>query len=416
MALRILVLIFLSGCSFTFLNNREYKLTIAEHFYEDALKNYEEKNYETTIYLCDNALKNLLLAKKENFSKEESSYYNELLNNILRLRLKASRSSSKKIEKKEDFPITFNSRIEKWLKYYTGRGKKYLERWIERSKYYIGIFKEKLRSFGLPEELAYVPIVESGSHPFAISPKKAVGLWQFILPTGKKYGLERNTWYDERRDPEKSTIAACKLLKELYDEFGDWYLALAAYNAGKYKIKKAIRDQKTRNFWELYLPKETEEYVAKIIAVIIIMNDPVVYGFENELSPYEYEEVSVFGPVDLKLVSKLTGVEMKELLFLNPELTKECTPPDIIPYPLKLPKGKGALFVEKFSKIPKEKRYLSHRELQRRKHNVIIHRVRYGENLWKIAKRYRVSVRKIKRWNRLRSSLIYPGQKLKIYR
>jgi len=410
---------FFVSCKTIQFKAEKYDILYAKHFFDDAKNFFKNNQFVESIRLCNKALKNLLLTERENLKSEELDYYDELFNKVCRLRLRAELRLSKKEEKSSSsFPFEFNSRVEKWIKYYTDGGKKYLEKWIDRSRYYIDIFKEKLRQFNMPEELAYVPIVESGAHPFAVSKKNAVGLWQFILPTGKKYGLEKNHWYDERRDPEKSTIAACKMLKELYDEFGDWLLALAAYNAGKYKILKEIKRQNTREFWDLYLPKETENYVAKIMAVNIIMKDPVVFGFEQKDSEtLDYETVQVFGPVDLKLVSKLTGVSLKELLYLNPELTHQCTPPDKIPYSLKVPEGKGAIFIDKFSKLSKSKKYLSKKELQARKHKVIVHRVRYGDNLWKIARKYRVSIRKLRKWNRLtKKSYIYPGQKLKIYR
>ncbi|MCD6423304.1 MAG: transglycosylase SLT domain-containing protein [Elusimicrobia bacterium] len=416
----LLFLIFLSSCSTISVNKSEtYDPIYASHYFDLAQEEFKSGNFNETIKLCDFALKNLLLAERENLKTEELNYYDRLTDTICRLRLRACKKLYQKKENKNSvFPLEYHERVGKWLAYYTGNGKKYLEKWLERSKYYYEMMKEILKKYNMPEELACVPIVESGSHPFAVSPKRAVGLWQFILPTGKRYGLERNHWYDERRDPEKSTIAACKMLKNLYNEFGDWLLALAAYNCGTYRVRKAIKTQKTKNFWDLYLPRETENYVAKIIAVAMIMDDPLAFGFDNEKGEnIRYDVVQVYGPVDLKLVSNLIDVNLKELLFLNPELTRQCTPPDVIPYPLKIPQGKSAEFVKKFSKLPARKKYLSKKQLQARKHNVIIYRVRRGDNLWKIAKKYRVSVRKLKKWNRIaRADRIYPGQKLKIYR
>lgn len=410
-------IILLASCATTKYTNIKFDAIYVEHYFNSAFEEYEAGNYSQSAKLCDIGMKNLLMVERSSLKSEELSYYDHLMDSLCRLRLKTNKKYYP--EKKEsDFPIVFNSRVEKWIKFYTGNGKKFFTKWLERSGNYIDMFREVLRENNMPEELACVPIIESGSYPFAVSRANAVGLWQFIRPTGKMYGLRRNHWFDERRDPEKSTLAACRMLKNLYDEFDDWYLALAAYNCGPNRVRRILKEQKTRNFWDLYLPSETENYVAKIIATIIMVNDPLIFGFplvlENKM---EYETVDVYGSVDLKKAAKLIGVPQEKLIHLNPELSRQCTPPDVIPYPLRLPKGTAAKFVKKFSHLPPDKKYLSKKQIQARRHNMIIYRVRRGDNLSKIAKKYRVSVRKLKRWNRIaRANLIYPGQKLKIYR
>ncbi|MCD6413506.1 MAG: transglycosylase SLT domain-containing protein [Elusimicrobia bacterium] len=423
---RILFLFFLSvflvSCSTIGYRGRlaepKFDVIYVNHYYEMARDEFGSGNFIQCLRLCDFAMKNLLSIKRESLKTEELNFYDHLMDSICRLRLRAVGKIYPPKEENSDFPVVFNDRVEKWLFYYTGSAKKYFMKWLERKENYIDMVKEILRENGMPEELAAVPVIESGAYPFAVSKRRAVGLWQFIHPTGKLFGLERNHWFDERRDPEKSTIAACKMLKNLHNRFDDWFLALAAYNCGSNRVLSAIKKQKTRNFWDLYLPRETENYVSKIIAAMMIMRDPLIYGFPADFdSQMEYETVNVYGPVDLKKAARLIDVPAKDLIYLNPELSRQCTPPDEIPYPLKVPKGKASAFIEKFSRLPDRKKYMTKKEIQARKHSVIVYRVRRGDCLSRIARKYRVSVRKLKRWNRIsRAGLIYPGQKLKIYR
>ncbi|MBU4133849.1 transglycosylase SLT domain-containing protein [bacterium] len=348
---------------------------------------------------------------------EELDYYDKLMDSICRLRIKAAQKLYPQ-KTESDFPLVFNDRVEKWLVYYTGPGKVYFKKWLERSGNYVHMFKEVLRAENMPEELACVPIIESGVYPFAVSRANAVGLWQFMKPTGEIFGLERNHWYDERRDPVKSTKAAAKMLKELRDKFDDWYLALAAYNSGQTRVSSAIKKQDTNNFWDLYLPKETEDYVPKIIAAVMISKDPLIFGFSDDTNnQIKYETVDVYGPVDLKLAAKCSGCKEEDLIALNPELSRQCTPPDIIPYILKLPVGKSAVFIQKFSRLSEKQKYLSKKEIRAREHKVVVYKVCSGDSLSTIARKYKVSVRNLKKWNNVaRNSIIYPGQKLKIYR
>ncbi len=396
----------------------KFDVVYVNHYYEMAKDEFAAGNFRQSLRLCDFAMKNLLSIERDALKTEELNFYDHLMDNICRLRLRSVGKLYPPKKENSDFPIVFNDRVEKWLFYYTGPGKKYVTKWLEGKENYIDMVKSVLRENGMPTELAAVPVIESGAYPFAVSKSRAVGLWQFIHPTGKLFGLERNHWFDERRDPEKSTVAACKMLKSLYSKFGDWLLTLAAYNCGSNRVLSAIKKQGTRNFWDLYLPKETENYVSKIIATIMIMRDPLIYGFPADFnSQLKYETVDVYGPVDLKKVAHLIGEPEKVLINLNPELSRQCTPPDVIPYSLKVPKGKAAEFIKKFSRLPAKKRYMTKKELQARKHSIIVYRVRRGDCLSVIARKYRVSVRKLKRWNRIsRADRIYPGQKLKIYR
>jgi len=387
------------------------------HYHDSAERFYNSGDYSQAATLCDYALKSLLSADRSSMKSEELDYYDKLIASICRLRLQSSYKLYPK-KKESDFPLVFNDRVEKWLVYYTGPGKVHFEKWLARSGSYISMFREVLRDENLPDELACVPIIESGVYPFAVSRAQAVGLWQFVQPTGAIFGLTRNHWYDERRDPVKSTKAAARMLKELREKFGDWYLALAAYNGGHNRVAAAVRKQGTDNFWDLYLPKETEDYVPKIIAAAIIVKDPLVFGFSDGANDYlEYDTVEVYGPVDFKLAARCVGVSEKDIIALNPEVSRQCTPPDMIPYPLKLPAGKSAAFIKKFSKLDDSDKYLSTKELGAREHKSVVYRVRRGDNLSTIARKHKVSVTKLKQWNHIaRGDLIYPGQKLKIYR
>jgi len=409
--------ILLQSCSTVKYGGAKFDIIYVAHYHDSAEGFYKSGDYSQSATLCDYALKTLLAADRNSMKSEELNYYDKLIDSICRLRLKAAQKLYPQKEE-SDFPLVFNDRVEKWLVYYTGNGKVYFKKWLERSGDYVHMFKEILIANNMPEELACVPIIESGVYPFAVSKANAVGLWQFIRPTGEIFGLERNHWYDERRDPVKSTKAAAKMLKELNEKFGDWYLALAAYNCGQNRVKRAIKKQGTKNFWDLYLPKETEDYIAKIIAAVMISKDPLVFGFSDDTNNrVRYETVDVYGPVDLKLAAKCAGCSQKDLIALNPELSRQCTPPNRIPYALKLPVGKSAGFIKKFSRLSEKRKYLSKKQIRSREHRVVIYRVRRGDNLSKIAKKYKVSVRKLKKWNRIaRRNIIYPGQKLKIYR
>ncbi|PKM99167.1 MAG: hypothetical protein CVU78_07685 [Elusimicrobia bacterium HGW-Elusimicrobia-2] len=417
--LRIFLISFvlLQACSTARYSGAKFDIIYVAHYHDSAERFYNSGDYSQSATLCDYALKALLSADRTLLKSEELDYYDKLMDSICRLRLKTAQKLYPE-KPDSDFPLVFNDRVEKWIVYYTGGGKGYFEQWLARNGNYVHMFREILRSENMPEELAGVPIIESGVYPFAVSKANAVGLWQFIQPTGKIFGLERNHWYDERRDPVKSTKAAAKMLKELHGKYGDWYLALAAYNCGQSRVNAAIKKQGTNNFWDLYLPKETEDYVPKIIAAVMISKDPLVFGFSDDSDDkVKYETVEVFGPVDLKLAAKCAGCSQKELIALNPEISRQCTPPDMIPYPLKFPVGKSAAFVKKFSRMDDKHKYLSKKELSAREHKSVVYKVRRGDNLSTIARKYKVSVRKIKEWNRIaRGDLIYPGQQLKIYR
>jgi len=262
-----------------------------------------------------------------------------------------------------DIPIVINAKVEQFIQYFQTTAKKVFSNWLARSEKYIPFMKNLLKGNGLPEDLVYMALIESGFNPYAYSRSKASGPWQFIYLTGKRYGLKVNWWVDERRDPEKSTIAAAKYLKDLYDLFECWYLAAAGYNAGEGKIANAMKRYRTEDFWELskykYLKRETKDYVPQMIAAALISKDPEKYGFVD--IPYEeslrYEKVNVSTVTDLRVIAKACEISVDELKDLNPELLRWCTPPDSPDYEIKIPFGRQELFLKNFEALQPEQRF-----------------------------------------------------------
>lgn len=263
-----------------------------------------------------------------------------------------------------DIPLTLNSKVEYFLNYFQNNEHDVFARWLSRSERYIPMMKQVLRKQGIPEDLVYLAMIESGFSPRAYSPARAAGPWQFMSGTGKHYSLRIDPWIDERRDPLKSTIAAATYLKELYGIFNkDWYLAAAGYNAGENKILRAIDMYNSRDFWQLsqgsYLKRETKDYVPRLMAAAIIAKEPARYGFADVayLPAIEFDTVEIPSRTDLDLIAKICDVPCKTIQELNPELRLWCTPPDYPNYELKIPLGKKELFEAEFAKIPEEKRF-----------------------------------------------------------
>ena len=263
-----------------------------------------------------------------------------------------------------DIPLTLNSKVEYFINYFQTSAREVFARWLSRSERYVPMMKQVLKKEGLPEELIYLAMIESGFSPHAYSVASAVGPWQFMSATGRRYDLRIDQWIDERRDPLKSTIAAAMYLKELYGMFDkDWYLAAAGYNAGENKILRAMNMYNSRDFWQLskgsYLKRETKDYVPKLLAAAIIAKEPARYGFSDVayLAPVELDTVIIPSQTDLELVARICEVPYQAIRDLNPELRRWCTPPDYPNYELKIPKGKKSLFEAEYVKIPEQLRF-----------------------------------------------------------
>ncbi len=235
--------------------------------------------------------------------------------------------------------------------------------WLSRSGKYLELMKGILKEQNIPEEMVFLSLIESGFNPNAYSPAKAAGYWQFIAATAKRYGLEINWWRDERKDPVKSTVAAANYLKDLYDMFGSWNLAMAAYNAGEGRIMKALNKTKADDYWSLLptnqIRRETKDYVPKFIAASLIADRPADYGFDDlEFHPpLTYDTVVLTSPIDLDVAASCAEVPVETIRELNPELKRWCTPPDLREYVLRIPEGSRERFMDNLSGIPVKDRF-----------------------------------------------------------
>ena len=318
--------------------------------------------------------------------------------------------------------LEYNPEVERWLSFYLTSGRRSMEIYLARSGKFTPMIEKILAEMEMPHELKYLPIIESGYSPYAYSPAHAVGVWQFIPGTGKRYGLRIDSWVDERRDPEKATRAAASYLQELYRMFGAWPLAMASYNCGEGAVSRAIKRNNTNNYWALDLPTETCNYVPKFYAALLIANDPELYGFfVHYEDPLDYETVVLERPADLKVLAQITDVSYEELKALNPELLSQYTHPKVNGYVLKVPRPAHEEFVASFESATTSEKYLSKKQLAKlqapkSRGRVVYYRVKNGDTLWKIARRYKTTVKNLKKWNKsARGKYLRPGMKLKIY-
>jgi membrane-bound lytic murein transglycosylase D len=295
-----------------------------------------------------------------------------------------------------DLPIEINDRVLSFLDYYqNGRGRGTMKVGLERAGAYKPMIDRILAEEGVPQDLIFLAQAESAFLPRALSRAKAKGMWQFIPSRGKEYGLRQTLWIDERSDPEKSTRAAARHLKDLYAQFGDWYLAMAAYNAGPARVERAMARTGADNFWSIAdkraLPRETMNYVPTILAMAIIGKNPSKYGFEvNPESPLETERVRVDKATDLRVIAESIGVPLDELRTLNGHVLRWTTPPDDPSFELILPKGFLAKFNEEVANLPDNKRVLFR-----------YHSVRKGETLGVIARKYGSTVTELTQANNI---------------
>lgn len=306
----------------------------------------------------------------------------------------------------DSIPIVLNSTVEKTIRYFTnGKGRKVFNTWLRRAGRYEAMVKNILREEGVPEELFYLAMIESGLNPAARSYARAVGMWQFIAATGRAYGLTQSWWYDDRRDVAKASRAAARHLRDLYQRFGDWNLAIAGYNFNPNKIEKRMNQYNVSEFWELpRLPRQTRSYVPTYLAAVSIAKNPEQYGFEIiPEAPLQFDTVTVRECVDLNVVAEAIGSSFKELKDLNPALLRWCTPPDVGKWVLNLPPRTRETFAAKYDALPKEKKV-----------SWLHHRIRQGETLSTIARKYDVSMSEIQRINHLKGTMIRAGGDLVI--
>lgn len=384
-----------------------------------------------------------------------------------------------KLPYRGDFPLASHPRVEKLHKLYTGNARRTFARWLQRAGRYIPMIQQVFADEGVPLDLAYLAMIESGFNVRAYSWAHASGPWQFIEGTAKLYGMHNNWWQDERCDIEKATHAAAKHLKYLNKRFdGDWYLAVAAYNAGGGKVRKAIRKSGSRDFWQLtegkVLREETKNYLPKLLAALTIVKDLDANGFADlEIEePLDYETVTIPSSTDLEVVARFCDVDYATIKALNPDLKRWSTPPGVSDYRLKIPAGTADQFTLLYAELPEDQRARYHRHqikpgdtlgklaskykiqiddiiaLNNIKNpralqlgtNLVLplqenftslpvdsladsyarsyrktYKVRSGDSLWKIAKRFGVTEKQLRVWNRLGwSNLLRPGQKLAV--
>ena len=308
-----------------------------------------------------------------------------------------------------DFPVVMNKQVAMYLNLFQTQQKRQFNKWLTRSTKYKSLMEKELKKADLPLDLVYLSMIESAFYPLAYSRSRAVGLWQFMKPTGKAYNLRIDKYVDERRDAEKSSKAAAAYLSDLYRDFGDWHLAVAAYNCGPGKIRSGLKRYKVDNFWDLashnYLRMETKRYVPKLIAAIIIAKEPEKYGFYNIQyePPLKYDTLNVRPGMSLAAVAMISNSTPKEIKRLNRELRRNITPLNRASYPVNIPSASASLAKKNLSRL----------------HSVVStdyksYRIKNGDTLSKICKKYRVNKTTLLKVNNLHSSKLIVGRNLRI--
>jgi len=307
-----------------------------------------------------------------------------------------------------DLPLMMTDQVAGYINFFNGRGRGTLERALARSGRYEDMIRATLKEEGVPQDLIYLAQAESGFHPLAVSRAGARGMWQFMGSRARGYGLHRDFWVDERQDPERATRAAARHLKDLYTQFGDWYLAMAAYNSGPGNVQSAVKRTGYADFWELYrrnvLPRETRNYVPIIVAVTIMAKNPEQYGLDdvNRDKPIPYDTVRIDYPIDLRLVAQCIDAPVADVQDLNPSLLRLVTPKDR-PFDLRLPAGSKDNFLAAIETIPPDKRLWWR-----------FHTLQSGETLASLSRAYRIPIKSISAANDLEDNALEAGSKVVI--
>ncbi|GGK61950.1 transglycosylase SLT domain-containing protein [Rufibacter glacialis] len=344
----------------------------------------------------------------------------------------------------QEIPLEFNKQVRGLIDYFTIRNRKYTRRVLERKPLYFPMFEQYLAKHGMPDELKYLAVVESALLPKAVSSAKAVGLWQFMTPTANDFRLVQNHYLDERMDPEKSTEAACKFLKQLYRMFGSWEMALAAYNCGPGNVRKAItRSGGKKTFWEIYpyLPKETRAYVPSFTALVYALNhaeDHNLYPAKVQM-PIAVDTLLISQPLDLKLLAKQLNLPEDHIVNLNPALKLKHIPENVSNFPLRIPADVRPFLADNRMAILDSARYVApYRAPARTKLPALqevpatilakaepalpdsstksFYHVRPNDNLSKIAKEQNVTVEQLKAWNKIKGNMLVANQKLVLFK
>lgn len=408
-------------------------LNRAEAFYEKGKTLWEQNKREEALAHFDQAY--VLIVQVDETSAPDVLERKNTLRLALSKRIQEINAAMCRTVKGPGcaIPLTLNADVQREIDLILGPNRKWFLESYKRAGRYHDYIANAFRDAGLPEELAWLPLIESGYNTRALSPAHALGLWQFIDSTGRRFGLERNAWVDERMDPEKSTQAAISYLKGLHEMFGDWTTVLAAYNCGEGLVARTIQKQKINymdNFWDLYrqLPEESARFVPKFLAVLHVINNPERYNIDlsEQHEPLNYETVTLTKQMHLKSIADELGVYYNELLSLNPALRQEVTPN--AQYELKVPAGKGAELMAKLDDIPS----WTPASLKRRTETQIIqddfqylnrdkgtkqvrHKVQKGETFFSIAQKYKLSVLDLLTANNMKvNSSIKTGSILKI--
>ena len=308
--------------------------------------------------------------------------------------------------------VVENPKVRHFVRYYSTTGKIRFQQLLGRSGKYLPMIAKVLSQEGLPEELGYLALLESEFVVNTTSRNGAVGLWQFIATTARRYGLRIDEWVDERRDPVKSTRAAAAYLKDLHDYYGRWYLATAAYNAGPGNVDKALQQSGAKDFWHIktktQLTEETHNFVPKFVAISLIAMDPSKYGLNDVRyeAALDYEEVELKAPIKLAALAQSAETDIPDLRDLNPALLRDMTPPGEQSFRIKVPVGKASILLAKTIEKPVEK--------NTEPTQVVTHEVKRGETLFSIARSYGLEVRVLMEFNGLTTSRLLIGQRLRI--